>query len=369
MRIECRIQRCAFAWLSAVALSACAFAVSAAEIKTSAEPELSGPLKAAQAAAGKGDFASAIKLLTAEAEKGDADAANGLGEFMLAGRGGKATPAAAAKLFQQAADKGHSAAAFNLAQLLEQGAEGVPKDSEKAEFLYRNAAEAGFASAQYRMGAKLEPSATRSEDKQAFKDARIWYEKAAAQKQPEALLALVRFYDAGLGELSADAVRAANLCIQAAKAGSVIAMNEMGVRYQKGLGLANDNVAAIGWFTLAAQYHLPAANINLGHCYEQGNGLMQDYNQAGAHYYEAANMNDPQGQFMLGRLFENGKGTEVDLVKAYVLYSKAADGKIADAAERRDAVKIKLSGAQLVEAEKLIAEKPGEKTAPGGEQK
>jgi TPR repeat protein len=35
-------------------------------------------------------------------------------------------------------------------------------------------------------------------------------------------------------------------------------MNEVGVRYQKGLGVTADATAAVGWFTVATQHGLPA---------------------------------------------------------------------------------------------------------------
>jgi TPR repeat protein len=328
-------------------------------------PSLSPTLREARAAADKGDFATALKLLRAEADHGNADAANGLGEMLLAGHGGKAVLVEAAKYFQQAVEMAHPAAAFNLATLLEQGAEGISKDEDKARFLLQTAAEGGYAPAQFRIGSKLEPPPERGEEKEGFIEAHRWYEKAAAQNHPDALLALVRFYDSGLGGVVPDHAKATMLCIQAAKSGSVAAMNDMGVRYQNGTGIQKDNVAAIGWFVLATQYHLPTAEVNLGNCYETANGVRQDFDQAGSHYAAAARQNYAPAQFLLAQLFESGKGTAVNLVNAYVLFARAADGNLTGAGARRDAVKLKLNAVQLAEAEKMLAENPERQDVPG----
>src|SRR6186997_323036 len=82
----------------------------------------------AQEAAKKGDFATARKLLEAEANKGNGEAANAVGELMMGGQLGKATPVDAQKWFQKSADAGFAGGHMNLARLLSVGMEGVPKD-------------------------------------------------------------------------------------------------------------------------------------------------------------------------------------------------------------------------------------------------
>ena len=312
------------------------------------------PLQKAREALEKNDAEGAVKLLRAEAEKGNAEAANALGELQIAGRGIKAAPVEAMKWFQKAADAGNNAGQFNLARLLFLGADGVPKDEEKGRFLLRTSAEAGYAPAQAQLGTAIESAAARTEDKAQTVEAREWYEKAAAQNQPDALLALARFYDGGIAGLEISPQKGFDLTFRAAKAGSVVAMNEMGVRYQKGAGVRQDNVAAIGWFTLGAQHGLPAALVNLGNCYENGNGVRQDFDQAGRHYSAAAKQNFGPAEFLLGEMIEQGKGTEVNLAHAYVLYTRAGAQKNEEAAKRAGAIKAKLTPAQLEEAAKLL---------------
>ena len=333
---------------------ALAFAAPAAPAPAAPAAPAPTALQKAREALDKNDPEAAVKLLRPEAEKGNAEAANALGELTQAGRGTKAAPAEAVKWFQKAAEAGSNAAQFNLARLLFMGAEGVPKDEEKALFLLRTSAEAGYAPAQAQLGSTTESAASRSENKAQTAEAREWYEKAAAQNQPDALLALARFYDGGIGGLEASPLKAFELCFRAAKAGSIVAMNEIGVRYQKGAGIREDNVAAVGWFTLAAQNGLPAGLVNLGNCYETGHGVRQDFDQAGRNYSAAARQNFAPAEFLLGEMIEKGRGTPANLAHAYVLYTRAGAQKNTEAAKRAEALKAQLTPAQLDEAAKLL---------------
>jgi TPR repeat protein len=324
-------------------------------------PPMPEALQKAQEAAQAGDFAKALALLEAEAGKGNAEAANAIGELKMSGQGGKSTPAEALKWFQRGADAGFPQAHFNLARLLYRGAPDVPRDEEKAKFHMQQAAEAGFAPAQVQYGKLLEASVDLLGREPDWKEPRGWFEKAVAQGNTEGQLALMRYLDEGLGG-PRDPARSMELCVQAAKAGSVVAMNEIGVRYQKGLGIRQDSVAAVGWFTLASQHGLPAAMVNLGNCYERGNGLIINYSKAGEYYATAAKANHPIAQYLLAQMFEEGRGTEVNLAYAYVNYFRAAAGGAKEAETKRDAVRKRLTQKQAREVEKLLEEKPAEPT-------
>ncbi len=312
------------------------------------------PLMRARAAAKAGDFATAITVLEGEAAKGNAEAANALGEIHYAGRGVKASATEAARWFQKAADASYPLGMLNLGTLLAKGAEGVPADPDKSRFLMQAAAEEGFAPAQYALGRTAENTGGEKAD---LAGARSWYEKAAAQDNPDALLALSRFLDQGLAG-PRDATKAFEKCRRAADLGSVVAMNEMGVRYQKGLGVPADPTAGIGWFTVASQNGLPAAYVNLGNCYEVGKGVLQDLDKAGALYAAAAKMKFGPAQYLLAQLFEQGRGTAANPVYAFVNYSLAATNGVESAVKRRDEIKAKLTAEQLQEAAKLLSPAP-----------
>ncbi len=318
------------------------------------------PLQRARALATSGDVKGAIELLKSEAGKGSAEAANLLGELYFRGQDVAASAVEAARWFQQAADASYPQAMVNLGILLGKGAAGVPADPDKAQFLIRSAAEAGYAPAQVLMGRQTEK---RGQDGGDPAEARAWFEKAAAQENAEALLELARFHDEGIAG-PRDPVKGFDACHRAALAGSVVAMNEMGVRYQKGVGVPADPVNAIGWFTVAAQRGLPVALVNLGNCYEVGKGVRPDLDQAGANYAAAAKQQFGPAQYLLAQLFEQGKGTAANPVYAYVNYSLAAKNSVDAAVKKVDEMKAKLTPEQLQEAAKLIADGGGRPTPP-----
>jgi TPR repeat protein len=323
---------------------------------SAAAPKFPPTLQAAADAAAKGDFAAAAALLKKEADEGNAEAAIGYADFLLNGRGVKADAAAAMAWLEKA---NTPAAQFLTAQILFAGAPGVPRDEDRAKFLLNAAAEAGDAGALARLGVLAEQEAHKadaaSDRARIFTEARVYYEKAAAQNQPEALYALARFTDDGLGGLEKDAVKATAGFLKAAKAGSLAAGNEMGVRYREGVGIQSDRPAGLGWFLVAAEAGLPAAMANLGRCYEIGDTVPRNYDQAGFWYARAAKAGFPQAQMLLGGLFEKGLGTEKNLTFAYVNYSRAAAAGIPGAAAARDALKPKLSNREIAEAEKLLS--------------
>jgi hypothetical protein len=353
-----------------IAASACAFAqapaTKPAEASKAAEPakapeapKLPEAFIKAKEAADKGDFATAAKLLTAEAEKGNVEAMTAVAEFYGAGRGVTASPETAVKWLSKAADAGSHQAQTTLAGLLFQGAPGLPKDTERARFLLQQAAEAGYSPAQYQAGVLAESAVDTKSREPNWKECRDWYEKAAAAGNPDGLLAMVRFYDMGLGG-APDPEKGTESCLAAARAGSVVAMNEMGVRYQRGTGIRKDNVAAIGWFTVATQNGLPSAFINLGNCYETGNGVRIDYARAGENYAAAAKAGNPVAQAMIARMFEEGKGTAKNNTYAFVNYARAAAGGIADAAKKRDEIKALLKPEEMKDAEKILSTPNGQ---------
>ncbi len=315
-----------------------------------------GPLAAAREAFARGDMDEGVRQLESAVARGDAAAANALGEAMLDGRAGEPSPAVAKRHFETAVAGGDPAAHFNLATLLTTAPGGVERDLERARFLLEVAAEKGHAPAQFEFGRLLESEIDLDGPAPDWSEARSWIERAATAGYAPALFAMVRYADAGLAG-GADPARGTGYCVAAAKGGSAAAMNEMGLRYQAGKGLRPDNVAAAGWFLLAAQHGFAPAQVNLGKAYAEGDGLRQDYDQAGQQFAAAAKAGYPPGEFMLAQLFERGLGTEADLAKAFALYTRAAEAGLAEAEERRAALDTTLTAEQRAAAEAILAQR------------
>ena len=79
---------------------------------------------------------------------------------------------------------------------------------------------------------------------------------------------------------------------QAALAGSARAMNNLGLLYENGQGVAKDYAQAQAWLQKAANQGVAAAQHNLGLLYENGWGVAKDYAQARAWLQKAADQGD-----------------------------------------------------------------------------
>jgi TPR repeat protein len=120
---------------------------------------------------------------------------------------------------------------------LEDGMEAyLDKDYLKAVQTWRPLAEAGDATAQYRLGVMYaEGKGVAPNDVEAAR----WFERAAVQ-------------------------------------GDATAQYDLGASYAEGMGVPKDNAAAAKWFRRAADQGFPLAQLNLGLLHASGVGVPQD---------------------------------------------------------------------------------------------
>ena len=89
---------------------------------------------------------------------------------------------------------------------------------------------------------------------------------------------------------------------QAAEEGDPQAQCYLGVCFQNGQGVAQDNQEAVKWYRRAAEQDDPVAQCYLAVCYLNGTGVPQEFGEAAKWLREAAEQNDPAAQFNLGML-------------------------------------------------------------------
>lgn len=169
-----------------------------------------GPYEDATAAFGRGDFATAYRLIRPMAEQGSAKAQYNLAIMYYNGYGVPQDLAETAKWYRKAADQGHPAAQYNLGVMYHEG-EGVPQDFTEAARWFRKAADQGMADAQYNLG--------------------IMYDKGEGVPQDAA--EMVKWYR------------------KAADQGLATAQFTLGVLYRNGRGVPQNNVLAYMWLSLA----------------------------------------------------------------------------------------------------------------------
>jgi len=159
-------------------------------------------LEDAEKAVRKGDYATAIPIYRALAEKGDVGAQMRLGFFYESGAGLKRDWVQSAKWFSKAADAGNESAVFVLSFLgrywrHREGTSAPPIIYE----LIEKAAKSGFAIAQFSLGVMNYPIGDPFFDaaKGNLAQALIWYRRAAEQGDVGAQVALGLAYAQGMG--------------------------------------------------------------------------------------------------------------------------------------------------------------------------
>lgn len=206
-----------------------------------------------------------------------------------------------------------AAHAQSLQALFDRGMEaGHAGDYTSAFVLIRQAAEGGYAPAQYTLGTMYsagqgaEPS--RSE-------AAIWFERAAVQNHPLALYNLGLYYDLGMG-VEQDRTRALALYRRGAAAGEPRAAYNAGHMLLTADGGQRDVAEGLRLIEQSAGAGTAEAQASLGYIFETGYGVSKDPDRA-LDYYAQAELNNLGGAgdkrlALASAVLEEGIALEVD---------------------------------------------------------
>lgn len=108
---------------------------------------------------------------------------------------------------------------------------------------------------------------------------------------------------------------------------------------------------AVGWLNTAAESGHTGAMVQLGKLYRTGLGVLQNFDLAVEWMRKAAASGDAEGMMELGRLYRTGTGVKQDLIQAYVWFNRAAAALHNEALNERENVALRLSPAELKEAQ------------------
>jgi TPR repeat protein len=153
----------------------------------------------------------------------------------------------------------------------------LPLDKQKSDYWFQKSAEQVYAPAEYWVCMK------RAKLDQLEHERCMW--RAAENGVPEAQFWLGVAFDQNLWFGVTDKKEALKWYRRAAEGDQPDAEDELGVRYQDGDGVEQNDVQAAYWFRKAAE-HVPnlggagQGRNNLGNLYEEGNGVPRDYVQA-----------------------------------------------------------------------------------------
>ena len=110
----------------------------------------------------------------------------------------------------------------------------------------------------------------------------------------------------------------------AAENGYADAQNRLGVRYQNGEGVTENDEEAFKWYMKAAQQGHMKAQRNVGDCYCLGNGVAENVEEAFKWYMKAAQQDDAYAQYWIGYCYYIGIGIAENDTEAFKWYMKAA---------------------------------------------
>ncbi len=271
---------------------------------------------ASQGGASQGGSAKVRRLLESAA-KADLPAAHfALG--MLAEQADADQLAAAAAHYREAAERGHRSAQFRYGVALMNG-RGVERDTLTGETWLRRAGLAGDPQAAAMVGdlyarqGGLPPN---------FCEAAQWFQRAAEAGHTGAARALGQIYLRG-GGFGTDPVSAAHWLRMAATAGDTEAAYELGICLAHGIGTPRDDAEAVRWFYRAIDA-MPAARFWYARMLAEGLGIAQDLPAARAGYLRAATEGNGDAAVAAGEMLVNGRGGPTDRPAAMALFGNAA---------------------------------------------
>ena len=139
----------------------------------------------------------------------------------------------------------------------------------------------------------------------------------------------------------------------AAEKGHKKAQYRVGLCYDKGRGVAEDDVQAVAWYRKSADQGFAKAQNQLGKCYKNGEGIAKDEKKAADLFMKAARQENADGMYQLAKCYLTGTGVAKDEAKARSWVRKAVkdeeDGDEIRADIQKDAANGKPTAKRLLE--------------------
>lgn len=163
-------------------------------------------------------------------------------------------------------------------------------------------------------------------------------------------------YDLGDG-VPEDNATAMHWYQKAAEQGEVRAQVNLGSMYERGDGILKDDMAAFNWYQKAAELGFAMAQYNVGLMYDFGRGVPEDKAMAVHWYQQSAKQGDFFAQWNLAVKLYNGEGVAEDKVRAYAWIIVAAErSNNSEIIDVKEIMANTLTQAEIAAAENLSIE-------------
>ena len=141
----------------------------------------------------------------------------------------------------------------------------------------------------------------------------------------------------------------------AAKQGAAYAQYNLGIMYERGMGVPENYAEAVKWYRKAADQGDALAQYNLGVMYANGEGIPENDAEAVKWYRKAADQGDALAQYNLGVMYYRGDGVPENSIRAYVWWSMAKTQGDTDASTNLEILKPKMTKQQISDGQALAA--------------
>jgi len=247
-------------------------------------------------------------------------------------------------------------AAFMLARMYEHGV-GVPVDKARARHWYEKAAGFGYVPALDILGTdRLEGSLGPKDTGKGL----AWLKEAALAGYVPSQFHVGRLYYTGDAGIARDEKLAGAYFDLAARAGYPQALFAVGRMHDLGLGVPADQNKAIVYYKEAALKGDRDAEFALGTFFYEGGLLDKDAKTARGWFDAAAKQGQPDAMYNLGAMLSRGEGGPQDLAMAYVWLSLAGTAGHDHAAAALREVGPQLTAQDRARADSVL--KPGPKS-------
>ena len=138
-----------------------------------------------------------------------------------------------------------------------------------------------------------------------------------------------------------------------AKQGDANAQYNLGVMYDQGRGVPENDKTAVKWYKRSAKQGYDKSQFNLGVMYEKGLGVPQHYKTAVKWYRLAAEQGFASAQGALGAMYAFGMGVQKDYVYGHMWADIAASKGNERGGKLRDHTAKQMTSVQIAKAKNL----------------
>jgi len=190
----------------------------------------------------------------------------------------------------------------------------IKEDDDQAFFCFLQSAKLGDGAGMFRLSKALESGkgVDRDEEKSLY-----WLEKSAQRNHVAAQFKIGNMSLGRSGEQEFDLEMAFNWSLLAANAGHVGAQLDVGLMYEAGRGIPQDDANAVFWLKEAAESGNPTAQWLLAGMYEYGRGVIPDFDVATDWYEKAADQGDQRAIKDLERIDDQGYLYDDDMATSW----------------------------------------------------